>query len=190
MATQEIGITLDFSKGSFDNITYVNNTLQLIEETKDDAGNGVYRNSGSWVSEALFIKDKVTSFKRISRNVAIKGNGSYKIFTSSSPDQLNWTPWAEINYMDGSISTRVDQYAKVKIELFAHKTNTSFSIDDFTIPDKYSNPFINSSDGVLELKTLYPHVGSQDMNWNDIGKLFVTKISKSNYKAINKIEVI
>ncbi|OIB04572.1 hypothetical protein AK95_13230 [Paenibacillus sp. LC231] len=190
MATQEIGITLDFPKGSFDNLIFTNNTLQLIEETKDDAGNGVYRDSGSWVSEVIFIKDKVTSFKRISRNVAIKGSGSYKIYTSSSPDQLNWTPWTEINYTDGSISTPADQYAKVKIEVFAHKTNATFTVDDFNIPDKYSNPFLNSSDGVLELKNLYRLVGEKEINWNDTGKLFITKINKSYFKAINKIEVV
>ncbi|MEC0306889.1 hypothetical protein P4H67_08980 [Paenibacillus lautus] len=190
MATQEIGITLDFSKGTFDNVIFATNTLQLIEETKDDAGNGVYRDAGNWISEVIFIKDKVTSFKRIARNVNIKGSGSYKIFTSSSHDQLNWTPWTEINYTDGSISSPADNYAKVKIEVFAHKSPTLFTVDDFIIPDKYTNPYLNSSNGVLEMKTLYPLNGEKDVNWNDTGKLFITRVNKTNFKTINRIEVI
>ncbi|SEL81171.1 hypothetical protein SAMN04488688_10626 [Paenibacillus sp. cl141a] len=190
MATQEIGIPIDLTVGVFDKLIYKNNALQLIDMATDDNLNPVFVDSGTWISEPIWIKDKITSFKRVSKTINVKGNGSYKIFTSSSPDQTSWSPWEEINYVDGSITSPPDHYAKIKIEVFAQKANAIFTVDEFNIPDKYSNPFINSSDGILELKTQYPLVGTQDMNWNDPGKLFITRINKSNFKAINKIEVI
>ncbi|GAB6930074.1 hypothetical protein JCM10914A_40570 [Paenibacillus sp. JCM 10914] len=190
MATQEIAIPLDFSRGSFDNVVYENNQLRLIQDTQDDAGHGVYRNTGSWISEVIVIKDKVTSFRRIARNVATKGSGSYKIYTASSPDRVTWSPWTEIDYANGGIFTPVDQYAKVKIELFASKVSSHFTVDDFTTPDKYTNPYVNSANGVLELNQQYFLIGTEDMNWNDEGKLFSTKVNKSKFKAIDRIEVV
>ncbi|MGM1044904.1 MAG: hypothetical protein ACQEXX_02020 [Bacillota bacterium] len=187
--TQEIGIPIDLSTGRYMNTVFKDDSLQLIEVAKDDNGNSVFTETGTWESEPIRIKDKVTSIKRVSKNVFIKGNGSFKIYTCSSPDQYEWSVWEEIDYTDGSIKSPVSNYAKIKIEIFANRVNSTFTIDDFDTQDKYNNGYINSSDGKLELKKYYILNGIQNTAWADIGKVFSTTIHKTNYKRVDKIEV-
>ncbi|QWU14464.1 hypothetical protein SAMN04487895_101774 [Paenibacillus sophorae] len=188
MATQEIGIPIDLSKGIFNNTVFLNGKLQLIELAKDDNDVPIYPPEGYWISESIRVADKVTSFKYIAKSIT--GSGSYKIYTQSSPNGFTWSEWQEINYTNGSILTPVGYYAKIKIFIYAGNTNVTFTIDDFAVVDKYINPYINSSYGVLELKKSYTSPLVIDGSWADDGVLMKSSvIQKTNYKKIDKIEI-
>jgi hypothetical protein len=187
MATQEIGIPIDLSKGTFGNTVFLNGKLQLVEIAKDDNNVSIYPPEGYWISESIRIADKVTSFKYIAKNSV--GTGTIKIFTQSSSDGFTWSEWQEINYADGGILTPVGYYARIKIFIYAGNGNTNFTIDEFTIANKYINPYVNSSNGVLELKTSYSSPTIIDDTWIEEGTVLSCNIQKSSFKKINKISL-
>ncbi|ASA22783.1 hypothetical protein [Paenibacillus donghaensis] len=184
MATQEIGIPIDLSQGTFNNTVFQDGKLQLRELGKDDLGTSIYAPEGYWISESIRIADKVALFKYIAKTMS--GTGTYKIFTQSSNDGFVWTDWIEIN-TDGSINTPVGYYAKIKIFIIPSSTLVSISIDQFTTPDKYTNPFINASSGVLELKKTYTSPYAIDNAWTD-GVLIKALVQKSQFKKIDKLK--
>ncbi|OME55363.1 hypothetical protein BSK59_12855 [Paenibacillus odorifer] len=187
MATQEIGIPIEFEKGTFNNTVFLNGKLQLVELAKDDNNQIIYAPEGYWISETIRVADKVTSFKYIAKNIV--GNGSYKIYTSSSPDGFEWTDWAEVNAADGKINSPVGYYAKIKIFINATLSNISITVDNFETSGKYINSFINSSNGVLELKKTYitPFVKSSSVSEGSLSK---AQVMKTQFKKIDSINII
>lgn len=186
--TQEIGIPIDLSKGNFIDTEIRDGKLQLKLLATDDSGNGIYPDTGYWESEVIAIKDKIKAFKRISKNIEVKGTGTYKIYTRSSPNQSFWTPYVEIN-SDSTINSPPDSFAQVKIELFATRTDATRTIDDFNKNGKYDNKYVNSSGGFLELKKDYGLTGVRNESWVGEGVLFSTLIEKSKFKKINKLGI-
>lgn len=188
VVTQEIGIPIDLTKGSFSNTTVINNTLQLKEIRKDDNGVSIYPKQGSWESEAINIKDKIAAFKNIVRTSTVKGSGSYKLYTSTSADGYNWSEYSEVT-QDGSIKSEVNNYAKIKVELLAANSMVSLTVDDFTDADKYKNEYIESSNGSLKLKKQYPLQAQQNSDWTN-GKLFTARVPNSKFKRIDSIRLV
>lgn len=186
--TQEIGIPIDLTMGTFFDTEIKNGKLQLRELGTDDNGNSIYVDTGYWESEIIYIKDKVAAFKRVARDIIVKGNGVYKIFTSSSTDRNTWTDYVEINYSDGSILSPTGSYARIKIVITARAAEAVRTLDDFDVAGKFDNEFVNSSDGFLELKKEYELTGNKDNSWTGEGFLFVTQVEKSKFKKINALE--
>ncbi|WP_068620004.1 hypothetical protein [Paenibacillus tuaregi] len=185
---QEIGVPIDLSKGYFKNMVYVNGALQLQEIRKDDNGVSLYPSSGFWESEPVYIKDKITTFKNVAKNITVKGSGTYKIYTSSSPDGEAWVDYQPIN-TDGSVNSPKDSYVKLKVEVFAGETNATITVDEFTEQGKYTNPYVNSDTGALEIKKIYSSSSEKDNSWTDSGVLFVNKVQKSNFKKLDMVKV-
>lgn len=149
---QEIEIPLDLSQGTFYNTEYRDGFLQLKRVRISDNENEVFYPFGYWESDDSFMKDKVSAFKRLASDRVIVKNGTYRILTASSPDRSNWTPWNEINGESGEIISPVNQFAKVRIEITSSHHLEVITTDDFSVQGKYNHPFVNSDEGVLELK--------------------------------------
>lgn len=186
--TQEIGIPIDLSKGTFVNTEYKNGMLQLKELEIDDNRNSVYVEYGYWESDVIVIKDKIKSFKKVARSFDTKGAGQYKIYTKSSVDKITWSDYAEINYSDGSVNSPLGLYAMVKIEIYAAKNLSTKTVEDFDESGRYDNKYVNSSNGVLELKKKYVLNGELDTNYST-GHLFLTTVENSKYKKIDSLRV-
>ncbi|QSF43562.1 hypothetical protein [Paenibacillus tianjinensis] len=184
MATQEIGIPLDLSKGTYNNTIFSNGKLQLIELTKSDDGTSIYSPEGYWISETIRIADKIAQFKYVAKSIT--GTGLYKIYTQSSNDGFSWSEWNE-TLTDGSINTQVGYYARVKIFLFATSTVVPFTVDSFDTPGKYNNQFVNSTSGVLELKKSYATPYAIDATWAGSGKIMSALVPKTTYKKVDKL---
>lgn len=184
--THEVGLPLDLSKGTFVDTEYVDGFLQLKVMKISDKGNAIYAESGYWESEAIGIKDKITAFKRISKTSELVNGATYKIFTSSSEDRSVWSSWEEIDYIDGTIKSPKNNFAKVRIEIKSTMSDEIVTIDDFTVVGKYSNEFVNSDKGVLELKRNYEY----EMDTLSSSDSIYTKlITRNTFNKINKVRV-
>ncbi|CAH0122555.1 hypothetical protein PAE9249_05127 [Paenibacillus sp. CECT 9249] len=183
MAVQEIGIPLDPSRGTYHNIVYKDGKLQLAERGVDGEGRAVYADFGYWESEIITIKDKVKAFKNIAKTVEAVGNASYKIYTKTSEDRVNWTDYVEAS-PDDSINSLPASFVKVKIEIYPEKIDADFYVDKFEEGGRYDNDFVSSDQGVLKLKRQY------DYNMNLLqGSIFTTTVPNSNFKKIDRIRV-
>lgn len=187
--TQEIGIVIDLSKGTFNNTVYKNGNLQLIEVGVDSNGNTVYADSGWWESENILIQDKIQSFKNVVKTSVTTGGATCKIYTKTSDDGFIWTDYVEVN-PDFTVNSPVAKFAKIKIEIFAGKINSNFYVDKFEDPLKYNNEYVNSDNGVLELKKTYSYQMNRDENFTEEGFIFRRFIEKSKFKKIDRINVI
>ncbi|MBN3522256.1 hypothetical protein [Paenibacillus apiarius] len=189
MATQEIGLPIKFETGTFNNTIVKNGKLQLAELKQDEKGNIVYAPYGSWESQLILIQDKITSFKRIAKSIEVNGEATYKIYTKSSEDGTTWTEYEEIDDTDGSIHSPAAKYAKVKVEIIPPLVDATFTVDEFTDAGKYSNEFVNSDNGVLELKKHYRYKYAKDESWQDEGVILRRKIPHSKLKKIDSLRV-
>ncbi|WP_110932425.1 hypothetical protein [Paenibacillus bouchesdurhonensis] len=184
--THEVGLPLDLSKGTFANTEHIDGFLQLKVMKISDKGNAIFAESGYWESEVIDIKDKIAAFKRISKTSELVNGATYKIFTSSSEDRSAWSAWEEIDYTDGTIKSPKNSYAKVRIEIKSTMSDEIVTIDDFMIEGKYSNEFVNSDKGVLELKRVYEY----EMNVLPSNESISTKlIIRNSFNKINKVIV-
>ncbi|MCE5169638.1 hypothetical protein LQV63_09965 [Paenibacillus profundus] len=189
MATQEIGLPIKFETGTFNNTIVKDGKLQLAELKKDDKSNIVYAPFGFWESQLILIQDKITSFKRIAKDIEVKGDATYKIYTKSSVDGTTWTEYAEIDNADGSTHSPAAKYAKVKVEIIPPLIGATFTVDEFTDAGKYANEFVNSDNGVLELKKHYRYKYAKDESWKDEGVVLRKKIPSSKLKKIDLLRV-
>ncbi|WP_342423192.1 hypothetical protein [Paenibacillus sp. FSL E2-0178] len=188
MATQEIGIPLDLSLGTHNNTEFLNGKLQLVEIAKADSGISIFPPEGYWISEVIRIADKVTHFKYIAKTLT--GTGNYTIYTQSSQDSFTWTDWEQVSITTGAITTPVGYYARVKIVISPIRSNETFTIDGFDVNGKYNNSYINSTSGVLELKTVYANKYDLDTTWTSEGKMMSGNIPKSSFKKIDKLSLL
>ncbi|MEK4006319.1 hypothetical protein [Paenibacillus sp. FSL H3-0333] len=180
MATQEIGIPLDLNQGVFNNTVFKDGKLQLVELGKDDSNTPIYVPEGYWISEPIRIADKVALFKYVAKTIS--GTGNYNIYTQSSPDSYAWTEWEQVDASTGTITTPVGYFARVKILISPTNSNVTLTIDGFDVVDKYDNAYVNSSDGVLEIKQSYrdrmTKLGNDGLLTRSIPKSFFKKIDK------------
>ncbi|MGV6936041.1 hypothetical protein ACWA2B_11045 [Paenibacillus sp. CMM36] len=190
MSITEIGIPIDLSKGKYENTVYKDGKLQLVELQKSDTGKIVYASSGSWQSDMIQIADKIKSFEKVVKNTIVSGTTStFKIYTQSSVDGVEWTPYVEVG-TDGSIQSQTNTYARIKIQLFSSPTeNLSFTVDEFN-DDRYDNAYLNTSQDYLEMKRKYTIDYVADPTWSEDGQLYRTIIDKSIWKKVDSLSSI
>ncbi|MBD8839514.1 hypothetical protein IFU39_17010 [Paenibacillus sp. CFBP 13594] len=185
MSTKEIGLPIDLTLGVHNGTEIKDGKLQLKEIAIDSTGKSIYAAKGTWESSVISIGDKVTAFQRVVKTmVGIGSNVDYKIFTRSSTDNITWSEYAEITYVDGKINSPVGLYAKVMIELSSTLTPALLTVDEFT-DGKYNTGYVSSSDGTLRLKrniTLSPTVLA-----HEDGFLYRTKFERNKLSKINGI---
>lgn len=182
--THEVGLPLDLSKGTFADTEYVDGFLQLRVMKISDKGNAIYAESGYWESEVISIKDKIAAFKRINKASELVNGATYKIFTSSSEDGVIWSAWEEIDYIDGTIKSPKNSYAKVRIEIKSTMSDEIVTIDDFMIEGKYNNEFVNSDMGVFELKRVHEY--EMDEIFTNV---YCKTVIKTDFNKVNKINL-
>ncbi|WP_063563070.1 hypothetical protein [Paenibacillus sp. O199] len=185
MSTKEIGLPLPLLGGTHDGTEIKDGKLQLKEVATDSTGRSVYASKGTWESSVISIGDKVTAFQRVVKTMIGTGsNVDYKIYTKSSTNNIDWSGYVEIAYIDGKINSPVGLYARIKIELSSTPSPALLTVDEFT-NGKYNSDYVSSSDGTLRLKRnfqLSPTVES-----NADGYLYRTKIDRSKFKKINTL---
>ncbi|MGR6760455.1 hypothetical protein ACU1JV_01235 [Paenibacillus sp. T2-29] len=186
----EIGIPLELSKGKYENTVYKDGKLQLVELQKSDTGKIVYASSGSWQSEMIYIADKIKAFEKVVKNTIVNGTSStVKIYTQSSDDGIEWSPYIEVG-TDGSVQSPTNTYARIKIEMFSSPTeNLTFTVDEFN-DNHYDNAFLNTSNDYLEMKRSYILDYVKDSAWIEDGQLHRATIDKSIFKKVDSLSSI
>ena len=191
--THEIGYTIDLSKGTYVSTEYTNGFLRLSNEkvsdeiVLDEYGNEIFKSEGYWISEEIDLTDIFTDFKNIAKTMSV--SGSYKIFTKTSEKKLVWSDWEEVA-PDFTILSPENRWLQVKIEFFGNLSDSSFVIEEFDEPDKYSNDYLESENGQLKLKKDFEFKMNKDVSWSDEGTLFRKTIEKTKLKKINSINLI
>jgi hypothetical protein len=186
---QEIGITIDLSRGTFVNTLYANGSLQLMESNvKDGDNNTIFNSYGYWESDDILIQDKIQSFKNVVKTIVVKGNATINIFVKTSNDGLTYGEYILVA-VDGSISNAPAKYAKIKIEFVPEKIDANFYIDKFNDENKYNNDLINDTQGVLELKKKY-NFPMDTVNSVAEGTIYAKTIPKSQLKKIDFIKFV
>lgn len=185
MSTKEIGLPISLENGIHNGTEIKDGKLQLKEVAIDSTGKPVYASKGTWESSVISIGDKVTAFQRVVKTMVGTGsNVDYKIYTKSSTNNIDWSDYVEITYLDGKINSPVGLYARIKIELSSTQTPALLTVDEFT-DGKYNTDYVSSTDGSLRLKrniALSPTVES-----HEDGFLYRTKIERSKLSKINGI---
>lgn len=186
---RELGLELDLSRGTFYRTEYRDGALQLAQVGVSDAGHEIYYESGYWESEDSFLKDRVAAFSKVSESSVVIKNGTFKVMTASSPDRVTWTEWQEAAADTGEIQSPVNTYAKVRIELRSAKTVESFTVDDFKDAAKYSNPYLDYSNGSLNSKRDYPSTMNVDSSWTGSGKVYSGSVDRVNLSRVDRLAV-
>ncbi|CAH8772306.1 hypothetical protein [Paenibacillus dendritiformis] len=189
-ATHEVIIPVDLAAGTFTNTAIKDGKLQLKELKKDDEGNIVYAPSGSWESLPIVIQDRFAAFQRMTQTVDVKGAADYKLYIRYSADSITWTEYAAIDTTAGNLdSAPFAKYAQLKIEFIPALHAAAFTVDDFTETAKYTNEWVNSDEGVLELKKHYRYKYERDESWKDEGVLLRKRIPNGKMKRIDSLRV-
>ena len=185
MSTKEIGLPISLGKGTHNNTEIKDGKLQLKEIAVDSLGRSVYAPNGFWESSVISIGDKVTAFQRVVKTIVGTGsNVDYKIFTKSSTNNIDWSEYVEITYLDGRINSPVGLYARLKIELSSSSSPALLTIDNFR-DGKFNTDYVTSSDGSLKLRR--ERELSSVVESNADGFLHRTKIDRSKIKKINTL---
>ncbi|PIH59775.1 hypothetical protein [Paenibacillus sp. LK1] len=187
MTIQEIALNIDLSVGVFQDTVFQDQKLKLRKLGQDADGNPIYPAFGLWESMPILIQDKIASFKGIAGTIDVSGGATYKQYVSTSEDGFNWSTYEEA-LTDGSIHNAPAKYARIKIEIFAEKKDSNFYIDDYKVPGKYNNEFVESEAGFLSLKRTYRD--KMDMVSSPPGGLIVSKkIKRTKFKKMDAIRV-
>jgi len=185
LSTKEIGLPISLTGGAHDGTEIKDGKLQLKVVATDSTGKSVYASKGSWESAVISIGDKVTAFQRVVKTMVGTGsNVDYKIYTKSSTNNIDWSDYVEITYVDGKINSPVGLYARIKIELSSTPVPALLTVDEFT-DGKYNTNYVSSSDGTLRLKrniALSPTVSV-----HEDGYLYRTKFERNKLSKINGI---
>ncbi|WP_427051178.1 hypothetical protein [Paenibacillus sp. TC-CSREp1] len=187
MAIQEIGLDIDLSIGIFQNMIYENQKLSLTEQGRDLEGNVIYASSGSWESNPIRIQDKFASFKGVSAKINSSAGSEYKIYWSISDDGFQWTEYEEVQEQLVEPKAQA-KYARVKIEITAEKQQSTFYIDSFMEKGKYSNSYVESDSGALQLKTKYS-LNMDQTAVTSTGVVYRQKVERTKFKKTDQIRV-
>jgi hypothetical protein len=189
----DIGIPIDLSKGTFNNVEYVDGKLQLTEKDEDETlpnGKKIYNEYGFWESEVIDLVDAFKDFDRIVANVINHTKDKITIYTRTSSDGFSWTPYVPIN-IDNTIASPIGRYIQIKVSFTSGVTDELITVDDFNSGDEVkfeSNEFVQF-DGKLSLRKSYEYDMTKDNTWSEEGSLFRKVIPKSKLKKINTIQV-
>ncbi|MDP9698873.1 hypothetical protein J2T16_001770 [Paenibacillus intestini] len=187
MAIEEIGLDIDLSIGTYNNTIFQDQKLRLTEQGQDVEGNVIYASSGSWESNPILIRDKFASFKGVASKMNSSAGSEYQIYWSTSDDGFQWTEYEEVQEQS-AVPKAQAKYAKVKIEIFAGRQESTFYIDSFMEKGKYSDPYIESQSGVLRLKTKYLLKMDQTAV-TSVGAVYSQKVEKTKFKKMDQIRV-
>lgn len=190
MATQNIGVLIDLTKGTHTNTEYKDGKISLKEERKTyDLIDNVYSHEGVWVSEQIDLVDKYTSLENLAISKIINGKSTYKAYTRTSDNAVNWDDYVEISFTTGKIMSVPKRYIQVKIEflgLYEYKQEIIHNFTELESAIFDENEYVQF-DGALYLKRDYEFKMGKDNNWTEEGTLFRRLIKKSELKKIDSL---
>jgi hypothetical protein len=190
----DVGIPIDLSKGTFNNVEYANGKLQLAEKDENETlpnGKKIYCEFGFWESEVIDLVDAFKDFDRIAVNMTNYTKDKITIYTRTSSNGFTWTSYVPIN-SDNTIASPIGRYIQIKVSFTAGMTDEVITVDDFNSGDEVKfeqNDFVQF-DGKLSLKKEYEYTMTKDNSWNEEGSLFRQMIPKSKLKKIDEISMI
>lgn len=193
MAVQNIGFPIDFTKGSFKNVEFLNNKL-TIKKIGTTTHGDIYSEQGEWISEVIDLVDNYTSLENLAINSVVDLTKSiYKVYTRTSEKNVVWEDYRQIDSVTGKMMSTKNRYIQVKIEFIGKKESVVTIADEFDVD---SNGNYEKNDYLIiddNLKIRRDFNGAMDVDsaWNEDGHIlrkFIPK--KSQLKKIDKISVI
>lgn len=172
-----IGINIG-TDGSFSRTELVDGKIQLKLEHPDTQE---YYKMGIWQSQIINIGDNFKDYgKVILTNTNEKGS-SVKIYTRSSLDGVNFTPWQETS-SEGDILSPKNRFVQIRLDLYAGATIETIKITGESFEE--ANPFVEKTvyeQGSYQIPTLtsnapttfgFPFAESSYGGGNDIWRAF------------------
>jgi hypothetical protein len=177
---------VDLANGVHTNTELVNGKIQLFSE---DGIN--FTPSGSYESPVLDIGTNFKTLQKINQVVTIPAGTGITISTATSTDGITFSGYLPVN-TDNTIASPSDRYIKVKVDLAGGALVTPRIPMDFVAAEANNFP-VNDKvifDGSLHMKNSFSSNMQTDLSWTDVGTLLKTTIIRSNFKTIEKIQVV
>lgn len=179
---------------NFDNKLYsdvdVSNGQIKLKVSNVIGGTNYYSPSGTVEFQSIDLGKYFTAIKTINSLVTLPSGCSYKVYTSTSNDNFNFSPYVQVN-SNQTIASPQGQYVKIKLEIFGADQNDNQIVNYVTtnqINSFRTNNDIDFSSG-LNMKNSYSLGLSELSTFENGDKLFSKKIDKSQFKYIKNIEV-
>lgn len=193
MTTQNIGLSIDLTKGIHSNTELFNGKIRLKKVGTTYDGTDAFASTGFWTSVVIDTVDKYTSLSNLAiGDVVTVDQSTYKAYTRTSDDNITWDTYTEINASTGQMLSVPKRYIQVKI-IFTGKVQgkqeTALDYNLTDISNIVSNEFVEMN-GNLKLKKDYQYTMPKDNSWIGEGTLFRKPIQKTKFKKIDSLNLI
>lgn len=180
---------IDLSDGQLFNLELAENKLRL-QRTTIVNGISFYSPTGYVVYGAFDLGILYQKIKKINNIFDIPSGESVKIYTSTSSNNIDFSPFIAIN-SDLTINSPQGRYIKIKVELAAQESTVVLNRNDFDSSE--SVQFISDQqllfNGFLQLKTNYDIPLIKDSPYSDNGALYSVNLDKPKFKKIDSIKI-
>ncbi|GMX64367.1 hypothetical protein Elgi_36360 [Paenibacillus elgii] len=151
----------------------------------------IFSDSGTYESNTLDLGQYFRQVKSISTIKGIPTGTEIKVYTSTSTDNLTFSPYSLVD-VNGLITSPQARFIKIKVSLIG-KTETQTVTHNTFFPQEASqfqaNEYILFDKG-LQLRTVYQENMQKDTTWGDTGNLFTKSLNKNMFRQIDKLEVL
>lgn len=191
MKTVNSSLNLDFTQGTPINVTVSNGKLNLtvVGAYSDGGGGNIYSSSGTWESNIIDLGNNFLQYTNITKSINLPSGANVVIYTSTSTDMVNFSPYAPLN-SDGTIASPAGRYIKVKVELDS-ASSTVNRVDNLSA-DKSLFTLDNQTaiDTSLHLVTTVTDSNvQQDTSYVGTGGLYRKTIDLTKYTTIDSVVV-
>lgn len=150
----------------------------------------IYSSNGVFTTPVLDFGAYVQEFKTISAIRNVKDGTDLKIYTSTSNDLINFSPFEEIDYGTGKITSPFGRYMRLRIEFYGRTLRSNVTLNNFSKDEAsqfQKNEFVEFSNG-LKIKTDYIDSMTQYNPWHEEGAVFIKTIENNEYIKIYSLK--
>ncbi|MCM3273913.1 discoidin domain-containing protein [Paenibacillus elgii] len=151
----------------------------------------IYSDSGTYESNTLDLGQYFRQIKSISTIKGIPTGTEVKVYTSTSTDNLTFSPYSLVD-VNGLITSPQARFIKIKVEMIGKTETQTVILNTFSSQEAsqfQANEYIRFDKG-LQLKTSYLENMLKDLTWSDTGNLFTKSLNKNMFRQIDKLEVL
>lgn len=149
----------------------------------------LYKHEGSYETPIIDLSIYSQEIKTISAIRNIPEGTDMKIYTSTSNDQITFSPYEEIDYSTGNINSPQGRYIKIKVELFGKTNEFENMVNEFSEDERdefQDDEYLNFNER-LSLKTEYIENMEEVESWDDEGGVYTKSIKILDFNNIKSI---
>lgn len=176
---------------SFDNktastfdVTISDNKFELSTIKIADDGTKIFSKEGYIEFPAIDLGQFYMNIKKADYIGTVPTGASIEIYTSTSQDAFNFSPFVKVN-PDYTINSPQGRYIKVRMKFFGKQGIKEYTASDFLAAESmnYTAKVDTIFDGDLSIKKTYNDAMIRS------GKVYSATIKKSKFKKLNSLEL-